>query len=96
MDPKEYIIKLLDKLWKYRLPAKGIIVLLNHNKLSKEQIKWLILIIEQAIKSSSDQKQQQVLKESLAIIKKIQSLEQIDRQKDQEDLNELDKMLDNI
>jgi len=96
MTKKEYIFKVLDKLSEYRPIARWLKVLLNQDRLDDKQISWLLTIFENTIKEVSDKTKKDKLQKSMDAIKKFQSLEKEQEKKDAKDIQELDKMLENI
>lgn len=96
MNKKDYIGQVLDKLWVYWPIARWLKVLLKQDKLDEAQISWLISIFEHAISEASDKTQKEKLQKWVDAIKKLQSLEEEQTKQDAKDIEELDKILENI
>jgi len=96
MNKKDYIWQVLEKLSTYRPIARWLKVLLKEDKLSDDQINWLLSVFEHAISEASDKIEKEKLQKWIDVIKKIRSLEEDKTKQDVKDIQELDKMLENI
>lgn len=96
MNKKDYIGQILEKLSTYRPMARWLKVLLKEDKLTDDQISWLLAIFDHAIKEATETKQKDKLQKGIDAIKKLQSLEEDQTKQDTKDIQELDKMLKNI
>jgi hypothetical protein len=96
MNKKDYISKILDKLYIYWPLARWLKVLLNEDKLNDDQIAWLLSVFEHAIKETWDKIEKEKLQKWIDLIKKLKSLEEDWSKQDSKDVQELDKILENI
>lgn len=86
---KELIIKILTKLKPHRDVAEGILALVESSYIDKKTIDGILLLINQSIKNVKNKQIKTKLEKSFEVIKKIQ-------QKEDQDQNDVESLLDNI
>ena len=97
MDTRSYLIKFLEKISKDTLPVKDdIVLLLKANILSDHFVDVLLWMFVLAHNNAKTKQEKEQLEKSLQILSKIKDVESVDRQNDSHDIEELDRMLENI
>lgn len=89
MTKKEYILKLLTALDGKWTMARWLKLLIEGNVLDDTMIDSLQHIFAEAIKQSNNQQSKDSLLKSQQFLKKLQTIESEQQEKDEEDLNQL-------
>jgi len=96
MTQKEYLIKiltLLEPIWNL---AKWLRIIVEQWHLEENLIHTLIEAVEWAIHTAKTVADKHKLEKWLKALQHMRDMEARDREKDEADLNELDKLLENI
>lgn len=92
---KEYLIKLLEMIqWDYIID--WLKTLVETQKIDEKIINHFIWIFEDFSKKIKDKNSKKIIDDSINELRKISNKEQISIQKDQEDLNNLENILNNL
>lgn len=96
MTQKEYLIKILEQLEPVWSLARWLKILVNGWHLDNNLIETLIEAVEWAIHTAKTDLDKEKLEKWLNALQRMRQMEEEARKKEQEDLNELDKILEEI
>ncbi len=96
MDKKNYVLKVLNVLKDDRKVAEWLIVLIERNKLDNDVIDAILLILQGAIKQTQDKATKEKLNESQSILRDIKEMEAIEREKNDKEILDLEKKIENL
>ena len=92
MTKKEYVIKLLTSIKETRLPAEGLLLLIEREELDNGLIDTLSVVFQNAVQKMRQEQTMNKLTQSLEVLEKIKRLEGEQKESDAE----LDALLANI
>ena len=96
MDKKEYLQKILTQLEPIRDLAKWLKILVDEWNLGDDIFDILINAVQWAINTAKSELDKQKLQKWLDALNKMKEMEEESKMQDEKDLEELDKMLENI
>lgn len=96
MDKKEYLLKILTQLEPIWNLAKWLKILVEQWHLDDNLLDVITQAVEWAIHTTKDELSKKKLEKSLSALQKLKQMEEESRAKDEQDLVELDKMLEEI
>ena len=96
MDKKEYLIKLLTQLEPIWDEAKWLKILVEEWHLNDEILDVITQAVKWAVHTTKDELTKKKLEKSLSVVEKLKQLQAESKEKDEQDLAELDKMLEEI
>ena len=96
MDKKTYLIKILEQLEPIRDLAKWLKILVEQWNLDDNMLDVLINAVEWAVNTAKSDLAREKLQKWLDAMKKMKQMEEESRMQDEKDLEELDRMLENI
>jgi DNA-binding FrmR family transcriptional regulator len=96
MDKKEYLLKVLAQLEPIRDLAKWLRVLVDEWNLWDDVLNALINAVQWAVNTAKSELDKQKLQKWLDALQKMKEMEEESKMQDEKDLEELDKMLENI
>lgn len=96
MDKKEYLLKILTQLEPIWNLAKWLEILVAQWHLDENILDVITQAIEWAVHTTKDELAKQKLQKWLDALQRLKQIEAESREKDEEDLAELDKMLEEI
>ena len=96
MDKKEYLQKILTQLEPIRDLAPGLKNLVDEWNLGDDILEILINAVQWAINTAKSELDKQKLQKWLDALNKMKEMEEESKMQDEKDLEELDKMLENI
>ncbi len=96
MDKKEYLQKILTQLEPIRDLAKWLKILVDEWNLGDDILDILINAVQWAINTAKSELDKQKLQKWLDALNKMKEMEEESKMQDEKDLEELDKMLENI
>ncbi len=96
MDKKQYLVKILTQLEPIRNLAKWLKILVEQWHLDDNMLDVITQAVEWAIHTTKEQLAKEKLQKGLNALQKLKQLEAESRAKDEQDLAELDKMLEEI
>ena len=96
MDKKEYLQKILTQLEPIRDLAKWLKILVDEWNLEDDILDILINAVQWAINTAKSELDKQKLQKWLDALNKMKEMEEESKMQDEKDLEELDKMLENI
>ena len=96
MDKKEYLLKVLTQLEPIWNLAKWLKILVEQWHLDDNLLDTVTQAVEWAVHTTKDELSKQKLQKSLNALQRLKQMEAESRAKDEEDLAELDKMLEEI
>jgi len=96
MDKKEYLQKILTQLEPIRDLAKWLKILVDEWNLGDDILDILINAVQWAIDTAKSELDKQKLQKWLDALNKMKEMEEESKMQDEKDLEELDKMLENI
>lgn len=96
MAEKTLIIKLLDKLIPYWTESQQLIDLIQNDYLNNKEMDYIILELTKQCSIAKSNKEKEILNKSILIASKIKKLEENQRQIDQKDVENIEKLLLNI
>ena len=96
MDKKEYLQKILTQLEPIRDLAKWLKILVDEWNLGDDILEILINAVQWAINTAKSELDKQKLQKWLDALNKMKEMEEESKMQDEKDLEELDKMLENI
>lgn len=96
MTQKEYLIKILEQLEPVWSLARWLKILVNGWHLDNNLIETLIEAVQWAIHTAKTDMDKKKLQKWLDALQRMRQMEEDARKKEQEELNELDKMLEEI
>lgn len=96
MDKKEYLLKVLTQLEPIWNLAKWLKILVEQGQLDDNLLDTVTQAVEWAVHTTKDELSKQKLQKSLNALQRLKQMEDESRAKDEEDLAELDKMLEDI
>lgn len=96
MDKKEYLQKILTQLEPIRDLAKWLKILVDEWNLGDDILNILINAVQWAINTAKSELDKQKLQKWLDALNKMKEMEEESKMQDEKDLEELDKMLENI
>ncbi len=96
MNQKEYLIKILEQLEPTRSLARWLKILVSGWHLDNNLLDTLIDAIQWAVHTAKTELDKQKLQKSLNALQRMKQMEEETRAKEQQDLNELDKMIENL
>lgn len=96
MDKKEYLLKILTQLEPIWNLAKWLEILVAQWHLDENILDVITQTIEWAVHTTKDELTKQKLQKWLEALQRLKQIEAESREKDEEDLAELDKMLEEI
>jgi len=96
MTQKEYLIKILEQLEPIWSLARWLKILVNGWHLDNNLLEVLIEAVQGAIHTAKTDMDKKKLQKWLDALQRMREMEEEARKKEQEDLNELDKMLEEI
>lgn len=96
MTQKEYLIKILEQLEPVWGLARWLKILVNGGHLDNNLIDTLIEAVQGAIHTAKGEVEKGKLEKWLKALQRMRQMEEDARKKEQEELNELDRMLEEI
>lgn len=97
MTKKEYLIKLLTKIWDNILPiAPDLLYIIKNKSVDDSIIESLYTIFNKAIKTTEDISKKIKLEKWLSVLDKIKTLEKNQNISDQKDIKDIEELLKNI
>jgi len=96
MTQKEYLIKILEQLEPVWSLARWLKILVNGWHLDNNLIETLIEAVQWAIHTAKTDLDKEKLEKWLNALQRMRQMEEEARKKEQEDLDELDKILEEI
>lgn len=96
MDKKDYLIKILKQLEPIWNLAKWLEILVEQWHLDDNLLDVIAQAVEWAVHTTKDELSKRKLQKSLDALQRLKQMEAESREKDEEDLAELDKMLEEI
>ncbi len=96
MDKKEYLLKILTQLEPIWNLAKWLKILVEQWHLDDNLLDVITQAVEWAIHTTKDELSKKKLEISLSALQKLKQMEEESKAKDEQDLAELDKMLEEI
>lgn len=96
MDKKEYLLKILTQLEPIWNLAKWLKILIEQWYLDDNLLDVITQAVEWAVHTTKDQLAKEKLQKGLDALQKLKQLEAESKAKDEQDLAELDKMLEEI
>ncbi len=96
MDKKEYLQKILTQLEPIRDLAPGLKILVNEWNLWDDILDILINAVQWAVSTAKSEMDKKKLQKWLEAMQKMKQMEEESKMQDEKDLEELDKMLENI
>lgn len=96
MTKREYIVELLWRLRPYWPMADGLLQLLSSQDIDNKAIDGLITIFQHVFDESIESAQKKKFWDSLTALKKIQALEQQERESEQKELEEVEQLIADI
>lgn len=96
MDKKDYLLKILTQLEPIRNLAKWLKILVEQWHLDDNLLDVITQAVEWAIHTAKDELSKKKLEKSLSAMQKMKQIEAESKAKDERDLAELDKMLEEI
>ena len=96
MDKKEYLLKILTQLEPIWNLAKWLKILVEQWHLDNNLLEVITQAVEWAVHTTTDELAKQKLQKWLDTLQKLKQMEAESREKDEEDLAELDKMLEEM
>lgn len=96
MNKKEYLLKILTQLEPIWNLAKWLKILVELWHLDDNLLDIITQAVEGAVHTVKDELAKKKLQKSLNALQKLKQMEAESREKDEEDLAELDKMLEEI
>lgn len=96
MEKRDYIIKLLNSLeWK-RAMVKWLKIIIEWNLLKGADIDFLMDVFTRSINETNDLNIKSKFKKSQKFLEKLKDIEFENKEKDNEEIQELDQLLQNI
>ena len=96
MTQKEYLIKILEQLEPIWSLARWLKILVNGWHLDNNLIDILIEAVQWAIHTTKGEVEKKKLEKWLQALQRMRQMEEDARKKEQEELNKLDRMLEEI
>ena len=96
MDKKEYLQKILTQLEPIRDLAKWLKILVDEWNLGDDILDILINAVQWAVSTAKSELDKKKLQKWLEAMQKMKQMEEESKMQDEKDLDELDKMLENI
>jgi len=96
MTQKEYLIKILEQLEPIWSLARWLKILVNGWHLDNNLLEVLIEAVQGAVHTAKTDMDKKKLQKWLDALQRMRQMEEDARKKEQEELNELDKMLEEI
>ena len=96
MDKKDYLIKILKQLEPIWNLAKWLEILVEQWHLDDNLLDVIAQAVEWAVHTTKDELSKRKLQKSLDALQRLKQMEAEIREKDEEDLAELDNMLEEI
>lgn len=96
MDKKEYLLKVLTQLEPIWNLAKWLKILVEQWHLDDNLLDIITQAVEWAVHTVKDELAKKKLEKWLSALQKLKQIEEESRAKDEQDLTQLDKMLEEI
>ncbi len=96
MNKKEYIIKVLESLVGHWDMANEILILVQKVTLDKKVLDAIKKMLQSAIKKVTGEELSDKLTAWMEIIEKIRRIENVNKEKEAEELQELEKQIDEL
>ena len=96
MDKKEYLLKILTQLEPVWNLAKWLKTLIEQEHLNDNLLETITQAVEWAIHTTKEELAREKLQKWLNTLQKLKNMEAESKEKDEQDLAELDKMLEEI
>jgi hypothetical protein len=96
MDKKTYVIKILELIRDSFPLADGLILLIKNHGISDKLLDSLITSFEKSLEVIGDQETRSKIIKSRDFLKELKKQELEDKQKDHEDIQKLEDMINNI
>jgi len=96
MTKKEYLLKILGQLEPIRDLAKWLELLIEQWNLWDDTLDVLINAVQWAVSTAKSELDKKKLQKWLDALQKMKQMEEESKMQDEKDLEELDKMLENI
>ena len=96
MDKKEYLIKILTHLEPVWDLAKWLKILVENWNFDNDMLETLINSVQQAVNNAKNSLEKQKLQKWLDAMKRMRELEEESKIRDEKDLEDLDRILENI
>jgi len=96
MNKKDFILRVLDVVESSRDMAPGLKVLIQNNALDDKTIDTLVSAFRTAAEKTESQQAKQALTQGASMIEDVHAKEAIEKEKDLQDLAELEDMFKNL
>jgi len=96
MDKKEYVIKILELIRDSFPLADGLILLIKNHGISDKLLDSLITSFEKSLEEIEDEEKKSKISKSKDFLEELKKQELEDKQKDHEDIQKLEDMINNI
>lgn len=96
MDKKEYLIKILTRLESVWDLAKWLKLLVENWNFDNDMLETLINSVQQAVNKTKNSLEKQKLQKWLDAMKWMREMEEESKIRDEKDLEDLDRILENI
>ncbi len=96
MDKKSIIIQVLDWVKSYWKDAEKLKNYISNNNIDENTLDIIIIAIKSAIKDTENENAKDKLNKSLGVVESLKTKEAAERAREWKDLEDLEKMMDNI
>ncbi len=96
MDKKEVIISVLEKIQNYWENAEKLKEYISNNDIDENTLDIIILAIKSAIKDTKNEIAKNKLNKWLNIVESLKLKEAEERSREEKDLEDMEKMINNI